>query len=92
MTIRYVDKRRLPSDRTNPNQKRVNEFLPLHLDTGHAEKFGQLDLERLVRHATKDLDEIDRKREQEFKQYEMRKEYQRRAKLAVNPFGKIFFD
>jgi len=45
--------------------------------------FSELDLERLIRHASKDLDEIDRKREQEFKYYELRKEYQRRAKLAV---------
>ncbi|CAF4628944.1 unnamed protein product, partial [Rotaria sp. Silwood2] len=40
------------------------------------------DLERLIRHASRDLDEIDRQREQQFKEYEMRKEFERRAKLA----------
>jgi hypothetical protein len=62
----------------------MREFLPQHIDMQNSETFGELDLERLIRHASKDLAEIDRKREQEFKEYEMRKEYQRRAKLAVS--------
>lgn len=90
MTVLCLDKQRLALARTNPNQKRPNEFLPTHLDIANSEKFGQLDLERLIQHATKDLDELDRKREQQFKQYEMRKEYQRRAKLAVNILQRYF--
>jgi hypothetical protein len=62
----------------------MREFLPQHIDAKNSETFGQLDLERLIKHAAKDLDELDRRREEEFKEYEMRKEYQRRAKLAVN--------
>ena len=64
----------------------MSEFLPQHLDHRNSETFGQLDLERLIQHASKDLDELDRKREQQFKEYEMRKEYQRRTKLAVSYF------
>jgi len=65
----------------------MREFLPQHIDAKNSETFGQLDLERLIKHAAKDLDELDRQREEEFKEYEMRKEYQRRAKLAVNSFN-----
>ncbi len=72
--------------RADPQSKRIKEFLPQHIDTRNSETFGQLDLERLIKHASKDLDELDRKREQQFKEYEMRKEYQRRAKLAVKSF------
>jgi len=62
----------------------MKEFLPQHVDSKNWETFGRADLERLIRHASKDLDELDRKREQQFKEYEMRKEYERRAKLAVS--------
>jgi len=61
---------------------RSKEFLPQHIDHKGTETFGQDDLERLIKHASKDLDEIDRQREQQFKEYEMRKEYERRAELA----------
>ncbi len=64
----------------------MREFLPQHIDSRNAEGFGQKDLERLIQHASKDLDELDRKREEEFKEYEMRKEYQRRKKLSVSLF------
>ena len=62
----------------------MKELLPQHIDHENSETFGQRDLERLIRHASKDLDELDRKRQQQFKDYEIRKEYQRRAKLAVS--------
>ncbi len=65
----------------------MKEFLPQHVDSKNWETFGRLDLERLIKHASKDLDELDRKREQQFKEYEMRKEYERRAKLAVSSFN-----
>lgn len=67
----------------NENRKRFKDIIPQHVDHKNGETFGQADLERLIQHASKDLDEIDRQREQEFKEYEMRKEYERRAKLTV---------
>jgi hypothetical protein len=79
-----IERQRLALARGDPSGRRMKEFLPKHVDLKNSETFGQLDLERLIRHASNDLDELDRKREQQFKEYEMRKEYQRRAKLAVN--------
>ncbi len=79
-----IERQRLALARADPNGRKLSEFLPQHIDHRNAETFGQLDLERLIQHASKDLDELDRKREQQFKEYEMRKEYQRRAKLAVS--------
>ncbi|CAF1509600.1 unnamed protein product [Rotaria sp. Silwood1] len=76
------EKERMELARGDPNGKHVQQFLPQHIDHQNSESFGQADLERLIRHASKDLDEIDRKREQQFKEYEMTKEYERRAKLA----------
>lgn len=61
---------------------RSREFLPQHIDHKASETFGQGDLEKLIQHASKDLDEIDRQREQQFKEYEMKKEYERRADLS----------
>jgi hypothetical protein len=75
--------------RGDPNGKNIRDFLPQHVDHKNSETFNQADLERLIKHASKDLDELDRQREQQFKEYEMRKEYERRTKLAVNIF--LFF-
>ena len=75
--------------RIDPNGEHIRKLLPQHLDHDNSDTFNEADLERLIRHASKDLDEIDRQREEEFKQYELRKEYQRRAKLAVS-FDFIF--
>ena len=86
MSVLCLERQRLALARGDSGRGRMKEFLPQHIDTAHSETFGQLDLERLIRHATQDLDELDRKREEQFKQYELRKEYQRRAKLAVNIF------
>jgi len=72
--------------KADPNGKHIKDFIPQHLDHRNSETFGQADLERLIKHASKDLDELDREREKEFKDYEMRKEYERRAKLAVIDF------
>lgn len=58
-------------------------FLPQHIGRPDSVKFSEKDLEYLIRKATVDLDELDRRREQEFKEYELRKEYERRTKLAV---------
>lgn len=62
----------------------MREFLPQHVDAKNTGAFGRLDLERLIQHASKDLDEIDRRREEAFKEYEMRKEFERRGKISVN--------
>ena len=70
--------------RADPNSRKMKEFLPQHIDHRDTETFNEADLERLIRHASRDLEEIDRKREEQFKAYELRKEYQRRAKLAVS--------
>ncbi|CAF1520063.1 unnamed protein product [Adineta steineri] len=76
------EKERLDLARADPNGKHLKDFLPSHIDHKNSESFNEADLERLIQHASKDLDEIDREREKEFKDYEMRKEYERRAKLA----------
>ncbi|CAF4348791.1 unnamed protein product, partial [Rotaria sp. Silwood2] len=75
-------RQRLELARAGSNGKLIKEFLPQHIDHKNSETFGQLDLERLIRHASKDLDELDRKREQQFKEYEMQKEFERRQKLS----------
>ena len=62
----------------------MKELLPRHVDHENSETFGQRDLERLISQASKDLDELDRKRQQQFKDYEIQKEYQRRKNLAVS--------
>jgi hypothetical protein len=79
----YVEKQRTELSQADPNSKHLQAFLPQHIDHKNVETFGQDDLERLIQHASKDLDEIDRQREQEFKEYEMRKEYERREQLSV---------
>ncbi|CAF2526100.1 unnamed protein product [Rotaria sp. Silwood2] len=76
------ERQRLELARAGSNGKLIKEFLPQHIDHKNSETFGQLDLERLIRHASKDLDELDRKREQQFKEYEMQKEFERRQKLS----------
>lgn len=82
---RMSDRQRAALSRADPNSKRMREFLPQHIDHRDVETFNEADLERLIRHASKDLEEIDQKREQQFKEYELRKEYQRRSKLAKLP-------
>ncbi|WAR02799.1 NUCB2-like protein [Mya arenaria] len=57
-----------------------NSFLH-HLDTKNAHSFEAEDLEKLIKKATGDLDEIDKKRRGEFKTYEMEKEHLRREEL-----------
>ena len=82
--IFFIEKERRELARGSPNGKNIKDLLPQHIDHQNAENFAEADLERLIRHASKDLDEIDRQREREFKDYEMRKEFERRSKLAVN--------
>jgi len=79
---RMSERQRADLARADPNSRKMKEFLPQHIDHRDTETFNEADLERLIRHASRDLEEIDRKREEQFKDYELRKEYQRRAKLA----------
>ncbi|XP_052799526.1 nucleobindin-2-like isoform X2 [Mya arenaria] len=64
----------------NGVQAMDNSFLH-HLDTKNAHSFEAEDLEKLIKKATGDLDEIDKKRRGEFKTYEMEKEHLRREEL-----------
>jgi len=76
------EQQRMELARADPNGKHLKDFIPQHIDHKSGETFSQVDLERLIQHASKDLDELDKQREQQFKEYEMGKEYERRAKLA----------
>jgi hypothetical protein len=57
-------------------------LLNQHLD--HSNKdFNLKDLENLVTKSKKDLEDVDKKRREEFQQYEMQKELERRIMLQV---------
>ena len=62
----------------------MKQFIPQHVDHQNVDGFNEKDLERLIQHASKDLDQLDRERERQFKEYEMQKEDERRHKLAVS--------
>ena len=79
-----IDKQRMDLINADPKGHHMQQFLPPHLDHQNSGTFGQDDLEKLIKHASKDLDEIDRQREREFKDYEMRKEFERREELSVS--------
>jgi hypothetical protein len=57
--------------------------LPKHVDHNNVETFETTDLEKLIKSATVDLEEIDRIRKEEFKEHEIQKEFERRKKLQV---------
>ncbi|XP_060566152.1 nucleobindin-2-like isoform X1 [Ruditapes philippinarum] len=61
-------------------QKMDEQFLH-HVDVKNPHSFESKDLEKLIKKATSDLDEIDKRRRGEFKTYEMEKEHQRREEL-----------
>lgn len=52
-----------------------------HLDQDNPHTFEIEDLKKLIRKTTEDLAEADKLRKEEFKQYEMEKEYQKQEKL-----------
>jgi len=54
-----------------------------HLDNKNQDTFEESDLAMLVKKATKDLEDIDLKRKEEFKTYEMEKEHLKREKLKA---------
>ncbi|XP_069754377.1 nucleobindin-2a isoform X4 [Narcine bancroftii] len=54
-----------------------------HLDHQNPHSFEPEDLELLIKTATKDLENYDKERHEEFKQYEMLKEHERREYLKI---------
>ncbi|XP_027200660.2 nucleobindin-2-like isoform X1 [Dermatophagoides pteronyssinus] len=63
-----------------PN-KLLDDGNAAHLDHSNPHTFEAEDLQRLILQATKDLDELDKKRRRDFKQYEMEKELHYRESL-----------
>lgn len=61
--------------------KDVESILPKHVDHSNTDTFEKGDLEKLIRQATADLEDIDKKRKDEFKKHELEKEYDRRQAL-----------
>lgn len=55
--------------------------VPQHLDHGNEHTFEIEDLKKLIMKATEDLAEADKKRREEFKEYEMQKEFEKQATL-----------
>ncbi|XP_026280650.2 nucleobindin-2 [Frankliniella occidentalis] len=54
---------------------------PEHIDDGNPDTFEIEDLRRLIAKTTKDLAEADKKRREEFKEYEMQKEFEKHEKV-----------
>ncbi|GLG96125.1 Uncharacterized protein GBIM_02944, partial [Gryllus bimaculatus] len=61
---------------------------PHHLDHSNPHTFEIEDLKKLIAKTTADLAEADRKRRQEFKEYEMQKQFEREQKLQAVPEDK----
>ncbi|CAI9722585.1 nucleobindin-2 isoform X3 [Octopus vulgaris] len=53
-----------------------------HVNLDNPHSFEKEDLAKLIKQATHDLDELDRERKEDFKQYEMKKEHEIKQKLA----------
>lgn len=65
-----------------------NEINPNHVDPGHVDHqnphtFESADLHKLITQVRKDLAEADRKRREEFKEYELQKKFETEQKLKV---------
>ncbi|XP_013780091.1 nucleobindin-2-like isoform X2 [Limulus polyphemus] len=73
--------RTIPRPHGGKGFNRKNIKVPVHIDPSNAHTFEEEDLKRLIQTATRDLEELDRKRREEFKRYEMEKEYQYRESL-----------
>ncbi|XP_076370081.1 nucleobindin-2-like isoform X2 [Tachypleus tridentatus] len=73
--------RTIPRPRGGKGFNRKNIKVPVHLDPTNPHTFEVEDLKKLIKTATKDLEELDRRRREEFKQYEMEKEHQYRESL-----------
>ncbi|XP_014286871.1 nucleobindin-2 [Halyomorpha halys] len=65
-----------------------NEINPNHVDPGHVDHqnphtFESADLHKLITQVRKDLAEADRKRREEFKEYELQKKFETEQKIKV---------
>lgn len=65
--------------------QKIDERILHHLDVQNPHSFEVKDLEKLIVKATNDLDELDKKRREEFKEYEMQKEHERQEELKKLP-------
>jgi len=74
------DKAKL-EQRTKDGEMRGSPF-PSHIDHGNPHTFEIDDLKKLIKEATRDLEEQDKVRKEEFKRYEMEKEHKKREELA----------
>ena len=63
------------------NHKQLIENVAGHIDHFNPNNFQAKDLENLIQSATKDLENYDEKRHEQFKQYEMEKAVEREEKL-----------
>ncbi|TMS36727.1 hypothetical protein L596_003823 [Steinernema carpocapsae] len=59
-----------------------NVKVPEHLDVNNWEKFGKEDLRKLIQKTVTDMDEIDRQRREDFKEYELKKKAEEDHRLA----------
>ncbi|KAK3749870.1 hypothetical protein RRG08_066182 [Elysia crispata] len=64
---------------SDPKDFRKN--LPGHLDLNNPHSFEMKDLETLIKKTTADLEELDKQRRDEFKEYEMEKKFEEEEKL-----------
>jgi len=55
--------------------------VPEHIDHSNVHTFEVDDLKKLIKKVTYDLNELDKKRKEEFKEYEMQKEFEQKEKL-----------
>uniref|UniRef100_A0A915PT47 EF-hand domain-containing protein n=1 Tax=Setaria digitata TaxID=48799 RepID=A0A915PT47_9BILA len=61
----------------------LNIKVPEHLDFNNWETFSQEDLRRLIIKIVADMDELEKQRKQEFKQYEMKKKAEEDHKMVL---------
>ncbi|UXI22025.1 Aminopeptidase N precursor [Sarcoptes scabiei] len=64
-----------------PTLPKLDDSVAAHIDHSNPHSFEAEDLQKLILKATKDLDELDKKRRRDFKQYEMEKEIQYQESL-----------
>jgi len=59
-----------------------DKMFPSHIDHSNPHTFETEDLKKLIQEATRDLEEQDKQRKEEFKRYELEKERHKREELA----------
>lgn len=74
LTVKAMERKEFGLDRDQVK-------MPLHVDYQNPHSFEIDDLKKLIVTATKDLEKLDEKRKEEFKEYEMQKELEYRHKL-----------